>query len=133
MIKKYHNHKLQTNPWHREEEPHNHGKTPGRQIKQSNQLCLPHQDDCKTRMGISNVQQNIDQLQTPTMGVTIKRKKILCEDNRKLVVQTFFSQNTIVHLRIFAKWHIPVHFILSTFPNPITWNTILNINDLSCC
>ena len=23
MIRKYHNHKLQTNPWHREEEPHN--------------------------------------------------------------------------------------------------------------
>ena len=31
MIRKYHNHKLQTNPWHREEEPHNHHKTPGRQ------------------------------------------------------------------------------------------------------
>ena len=23
MIRKYHNHKLQTNPWHIEEEPHN--------------------------------------------------------------------------------------------------------------
>ena len=23
MIKKYHHHKLQTNPWHHEEEPHN--------------------------------------------------------------------------------------------------------------
>ena len=37
MIRKYHNHKLQTTPWHREEEPLNHHKTPGRQIKQSNQ------------------------------------------------------------------------------------------------
>ena len=27
----------------------NHG-TPGRQIKQSNQLSLPHKDDCNTRM-----------------------------------------------------------------------------------
>ena len=43
MIRKYHNHKLQTTPWHREEEPLNHHKTPGRQIKQSNQLSLPHQ------------------------------------------------------------------------------------------
>ena len=42
MIRKYHNHKLQTTPWHREEEPLNHHKTPGRQIKQSNQLSLPH-------------------------------------------------------------------------------------------
>ena len=37
---------MQTTQWHREEEPPNHHKTPGRQIKQSNQLSLPHQDDC---------------------------------------------------------------------------------------
>ena len=40
MIRKYRNHKPQTNPWHREEEPHNHHETPGRQTKQSNQLSL---------------------------------------------------------------------------------------------
>ena len=50
MIRKYHNHKLQTNLWYREEEPHNNHETPGRQTKQSNQLSLPHRDDCKTRM-----------------------------------------------------------------------------------
>ena len=43
MISKYHNHKLQTNPWHHEEEPHNNHETPGRQTKQNNQLSLPHQ------------------------------------------------------------------------------------------
>ena len=32
--------------------PLNHHKTPGRQIKQSDQLSLPHQDDCNTRMDI---------------------------------------------------------------------------------
>ena len=37
MTRKHHNHKLQTTPWHREEEPLNHHETPGRQIKQSNQ------------------------------------------------------------------------------------------------
>ena len=42
MIRKYHNHKLQTTLWHREEEPLNHHEKPGRQIKQSNQLSLPH-------------------------------------------------------------------------------------------
>ena len=69
MIRKYHNHKLQTNPWHREEEPHNNHETPGRQTKQSNQLSLPHQDDCKIRMEtFSYTQQNIEQLQNPTMG-----------------------------------------------------------------
>ena len=50
MIRKYHNHKPQTTPWHPEEEPLNHYETPGRQIKQSNQLSLPHQDDCNARM-----------------------------------------------------------------------------------
>ena len=43
---------MQTRPWHHEEEPHNNHETPGRQTKQSNQLSLPHQDDCKTRMDI---------------------------------------------------------------------------------
>ena len=38
------------NPWHLKEGPLNHHETPGRQIKQSNQLSLPHQDDCNTRM-----------------------------------------------------------------------------------
>ena len=52
MIKKYNNQKPQTNTWHREEEPHNHHETPGRLTKQSNQLSLPHQDDCKARMDI---------------------------------------------------------------------------------
>ena len=50
MIRKYHNHKPQTTPWHHEEDSLNHHETPGGQIKQSNQLSLPHQDDCNTRM-----------------------------------------------------------------------------------
>ena len=36
------------------EEPLNHHETPARQIKQSNQLSLPHQDDCNTRMDIKS-------------------------------------------------------------------------------
>ena len=46
MVRKYHNFQLETNPWHREEEPHINHETQGRQTKQSNQ----HRDDCKTRM-----------------------------------------------------------------------------------
>ena len=51
IIRKYHNHTLQTNLRHSEEEPYNiYGhKTPGRQLKQNNQLSLPRKDDCKTR------------------------------------------------------------------------------------
>ena len=40
MIRKYQNHKLQTTPWDREEEPLNHQETPGRQIKQSMNMSL---------------------------------------------------------------------------------------------
>ena len=47
-----HNHKLQTTPWHREEEPHNNHEAPGRQTKQSNQLPLPHQVDYKAGINI---------------------------------------------------------------------------------
>ena len=50
MTRKYHNHKLKANPWHREEEPHNNHQAPGRQTKQSKKLPLPNQDDCKTNM-----------------------------------------------------------------------------------
>ena len=78
MIRKYHNHKPQTTLWHREEEPLNHHEIPGRQIKQNIQLSLPHQDDCNTRTQ-SNVQQTIEQLQTPTMGVTINKKTTTTE------------------------------------------------------
>ena len=48
MIRKYHNHKLQAKSWYREEETHNNHETQGRQTKQSNQLSIPHRDDCKT-------------------------------------------------------------------------------------
>ena len=50
MIRKYHDHKPQTTHWHREEEPLNHHETPGRLIKQTNQLSLPHQEDCNTNI-----------------------------------------------------------------------------------
>ena len=75
MIRKYHNHKLQTNPQYHEEEPHNNQKTLGRQTKQTNQLSFPHQDGCKKLEWTQiNAQQNIEQLQKPTMGVTINNE-----------------------------------------------------------
>ena len=68
-----HNHKPQTIPWHREEEPLNHHEKPGRQIKQSNQLSLPNQDDCNTRTDTKLRTTKQEQLQTPTMWVTINK------------------------------------------------------------
>ena len=60
MIRKHLTHKLQTNLWHHEEEPHNNHETPGRQRKQSSQLSLPHSDvwtgptgDGETQVGLN--------------------------------------------------------------------------------
>ena len=64
MIRKYHNHKLQINPWHLETELHNKHETQGGQTKQSNQLSLPHRDDCKTRVR-SNAQVTHSRITSP--------------------------------------------------------------------
>ena len=71
MIRKYHNHKLQTNLRHREEEPHNNHKTPRRQTKQSkaSSSLFPIEMIANLEWTQSNAQQNIEQLQNPTMGV----------------------------------------------------------------
>ena len=70
-VSKYHNHKLQVNPWHREEEPHYNHETPGRQTLQSNQLSLfPIKMIAKLEWTQSIAQQNIEKVQNPTMEVT---------------------------------------------------------------
>ena len=84
MIWKYHNHKPQTFPWYREEETLNHHETSGRQIKQSNQLSLslflvPIKMIAILEWPQINAQQNKEELQTPTMGVTINKKSITTE------------------------------------------------------
>ena len=71
MIRKYHNHKPQTTPWQREEEPLNHHETPGGQIKMKMIAILERTQ--------SNVQQNTEQLRTPTMRVTINKKSTTTE------------------------------------------------------
>ena len=77
MIRKYHNHKLKTNPWHREGEPHNNHETLGRQTNKSNQLSLsrsrPINMISKIEWAQSNAQQIVEQLQNPTMVVMIAK------------------------------------------------------------
>ena len=65
---------LQTNLRHREKEPHNN-----HEIQEDKQNKATHRDDCKTRMEQNNTQLNIEQLQNPTMGITININiKIRC-------------------------------------------------------
>ena len=63
MIRNNHNHKLQTNPWHRKEEPHNNHETPVRHS------LFPIKMIAKLEWT-----QSIEQLQNPTMGVTINNE-----------------------------------------------------------
>ena len=72
-IRKYHIHKLQTNLWHREEEQHNNCETPGRQSKASSSL-FPNEMIAKLEGTQINAQQNKEQLQIPTMEITINNK-----------------------------------------------------------
>ena len=70
IIRKYHNHQLHTNSWHREEKPHNNHKTPERQSKATSSPFLI-EIIAKLELTQSDAQQNIEHLQNPTMGVTI--------------------------------------------------------------
>ena len=78
MTRNYHNHTLQTNPRHGEDEQQNTNshKAPGRQLKLSNQLSLPHQADYKTRVTQSNGYKNKPQTQIPPTnnGATINNE-----------------------------------------------------------
>ena len=85
MIRKYHNHNPQTTPWHREEESLNHpDETPGRQIEQSNQLSLPHQDDCNTRM---DIKQRTAKHRTITDSLNGNNNKQKVNNNRTTVLE----------------------------------------------
>ena len=69
MIRKYLNHTLQTNPWHREEELQNTNShmTPGRQVKPYlvSSLC-PIKKIEKLERTQNTAQQNMEQRQNPT-------------------------------------------------------------------
>ena len=73
MIRKYHTHTLQTNTWHREEEPENTNihKTSEKQLKVINQIFHPQQGDCKTRKDTNHCISDTKH-RTTTMGATIR-------------------------------------------------------------
>ena len=79
MVRKYHNHKLQTNLWHRGEEPHNNNKTPGRQKSKVTSSRFPIKMIAKLEWTQSNAKQNIEQLQNPQNG-SINQQRMLEKD-----------------------------------------------------
>ena len=67
-MRKYHNHKLQANPWHREEEQHNNHETHEEKLTKASSPFLPNKMIAKPEWTQSNAQQNTEQLQNPTTG-----------------------------------------------------------------
>ena len=71
MIKQYHNHKLQTNPWRRrEEEQHNNHEAHEDKLTKATSSSLPNKIIAKPELTQSNAQQNTERLQNPTTGAT---------------------------------------------------------------
>ena len=118
MIRKYHSHKLQTNPRYREEESHNNHETPGRQKKQSNQLSLPHQNDCKARMNTKlknnkhrtipesyNWSSNQQRINNNNRTTALERTaaKATCDLNAFLWYQIFALDSDVVEAKMFSS------------------------------
>ena len=76
MIKKYHNHILQTNPWDCEEEPHSNNETPGSKATSS---FFQIKMIAKLEWTYICIQPNIIQLQTLILGFSIKTKSTSTE------------------------------------------------------
>ena len=62
----------------------NHHETLGRQFKQSNQLSLPHQDDCNTRMDINECTTKHRTITDPRNGSNNKQK---VNNNRTMALE----------------------------------------------
>ena len=73
MIRKYRNHKLQTN-WGRATKNH---ETPGRQKIKATSSLFAVKMTSNLESTQSNTQQNIEQLENPTMGVAINNESQL--------------------------------------------------------
>ena len=90
MIRKYHNHKLQTTPWHREEEPLNHHETPGRQIKTAVWLLEHNIQKCKY-IQYGNVEYEYNYKMTNKDGEIISIE----EDSEEKDLGILFEKNEI--------------------------------------
>ena len=66
MIRKYHNHKQQTRPWHREKRPTITCHQEDTQGKETTSSLFPFKMIAKLEWTQSNAQQNIEQLQNKT-------------------------------------------------------------------
>ena len=79
MIRKYHNHKPKTTLWHRKKNRSTITRHQEDKLSKATSSLFPIKMIAILEQIRSNVQQNIEQLQTPTMGVTINKKSTTTE------------------------------------------------------
>ena len=75
MIRKYHNHTLQTNPRHREDKLHKIHKTPGEQLSKATSSLFPIKMITQLKSIHRNVKLIMEQTQNPTIGATINNNR----------------------------------------------------------
>ena len=111
LIRKYFNHTLQTNPRHCEEELHNINshKAPGKQLKQSNQLSLPRQDDCKTRKDTKVSHKKLKNPQTIVVHKTMNQQ----QQNRSL--KTDEHETKVLHFYIIIEARFGNKYMVHNF------------------
>ena len=76
---KYHNHTLQTNPRHREEELHKITRHQEDKQSKATSSLFPIKMIAKLEKAHGNVQQDMEQTQNPTMGATINNESTTTE------------------------------------------------------
>ena len=79
MIRKYHNHKLQTNSCTARKSHTTITRHQEDKLSKATSSLFPIKMIAKLEGTESNVQENIEQLQTPTIGVTINNKSTTTE------------------------------------------------------
>ena len=96
MIRKFHNNKLQTNPWHREDEPDNNHET-----NKANQQALSSPSRwLQNYIGQKVTQEKVEQLQNPTIGVPINNNRITALE--RTAAKATMGSNAFHWYQIFA-------------------------------
>ena len=91
MIRKYHNQILQTNPRHHEEEPHTVTRHQEEKKIKATSSLFPIKTIAKLQWTQSSAQQNIGQLQYPTIGVTIINESTTTQQKHHREMDTSLS------------------------------------------
>ena len=106
MIRKYHNHKLQTNPWHREEEPHNNQSWP-RNLQQLRLSVITQREHtikhvCVNMLSIKNGQFSMNTI--AVLGVDVKiDKRLNGPKTLKRDIISWFQRRLLVIMRLGAN------------------------------